>query len=108
MTTKAFKELPKSCIALVVDNVLVSTSKITSLFYPDSIDDDFDESVINISDTEYRDKVNFGQNVLIGKNVLIGSNCKLVITNYREDVIIGDNCSIGSNNIIEILTLNIM
>ena len=102
LTTKALsKELPKSCIALVVDNVLVSTSKITSLFYPDSIDDDFDESVINISDTEYRDKVNFGQNVLIGKNVLIGSNCKIGHnTIIEKNVIIGDNCSIGSNNII--------
>ena len=102
LTTKALKnELPKSCIPLVVDNVLVSTSKITSLFYPDSINDDFDDNAINIKDTEFKDKVNFGNNVLIGKNVSIGSNCKIGHnTIIEKNVIIGDSCSIGSNNII--------
>ena len=46
LTTKNLKnELPKTCIALIVENVLVSTSKITSIFYPDSINDNFDETV---------------------------------------------------------------
>ena len=36
ITTDALKnELPKSCKPMIVKNVLVSTSKITSLFYPD-------------------------------------------------------------------------
>ena len=46
ITTENLKnELPKNCIPLIVENVLVSTSKITSIFYPDSINDDFDETV---------------------------------------------------------------
>ena len=102
LTTKSLiNELPKSCIALLVDNVLVSTSKITSLFYPDSISDDFDVSVKKIYDTEFKDKVDFGHNVLIGSNVSIGSNCKIGHnTIIEKNVFIGDNCSIGSNNII--------
>ena len=52
ITTNILKnELPKKCLALVVDNVLVSTAKITSLFYPDSINDNFDETVSSINDT---------------------------------------------------------
>ena len=46
-------ELPKNCIPLIVENVLVSTSKITSLFYPDSINDNFDETVKNINETKF-------------------------------------------------------
>ena len=102
LTTKGLvNELPKSCIALPVDNVLVSTSKITSLFYPDSINDDFDESVKKINDTKFKDKVNFGHNVFLGSNVSIGSNCKIGHnTIIEKNVFIGNNCSIGSNNII--------
>ena len=37
--------LPKTCVPLIVENVLVSVSKITSMFYPDAINDDFDETV---------------------------------------------------------------
>mgnify|MGYP001234429065 CR=1 FL=1 len=44
LTTDVLKtELPENCFALVVENVLVSTSKITSIFYPDAINDNFDE-----------------------------------------------------------------
>ena len=51
LTTDALKiYLPKSCLALVVENVLVSTSKITSIFYPDSINDDFDDNIMSIDD----------------------------------------------------------
>ena len=94
-------ELPDTCIPLIVDNVLVSTSKITSLFYPNSINDNFDESATNINETDFKDKVKFGKNVLIGSNVSIGSNCKFGHnTVIEKNVVIGDNCTIGSNNII--------
>ena len=102
LTTNNLKaELPKNCFALVVDNVLVCTSKITSLFYPDAINDDFDKTVIDINDTEFNIRVNSGKNVLIGKNVSIGKKCKIGHnTIIEKNVVIGDNCSLGSNNII--------
>src|SRR6056300_376583 len=102
ITTKNLQsELPKSCIPIIVDNVLVSTSVITAKFYPDSIIDDFDNSVEEINNTKFNDKVEFGRNVLIGKNVSIGSNCLIGHnTIIEKNVIIGNNCSIGSNTII--------
>jgi len=94
-------ELPKTCIPIIVDNVLLSTSLITSKFYPDSINDDFDNTVEEINNTKLNNKVKFGKNVLLGKNVLIGSNCKIGHnTIIEKNVIIGNNCSIGSNTII--------
>ena len=102
LTTMALKsELPKSCKPIIVDNVLISTSKITSLFYPDSLNDDFDNTTKDIKDTVFNKKVNFGKNVLIGDNVSIGVNCKIGHnTIIEKNVSIGDNCSIGSNNVI--------
>ena len=102
LTTDALKTfLPKSCLALVVENVLVCTSKITSIFYPQSINDNFDDNITSINDTNFKDKVSFGENVLIGKNVSIGNNCKIGHnTIIEKNVIIGDDCSIGSNSII--------
>ena len=102
ITTNALKaDLPKNCLALVVKNVLVSTSLITTLFYPDSINDNFDETVSSINDTNFKEKVIYGKNVLIGSNVSIGSNCRIGHnTIIEKNVFIGDNCSIGSNNII--------
>jgi len=102
ITTKSLKnELPTSCIPLIVDNVLLSVLKITSIFYPDSVNDDFDDSVTNINETNFKDKVFYGKNVLIGKNVSIGKNCKIGHnTIIEKNVFIGDNCSIGSNTII--------
>ena len=102
ITTKNLKkDLPKDCIAIVVNNVLTSTSKITEKFYPESINDKFDRSVENIEDTHFKDKVKFGKNVLIGKNVSIGFNCLIGHNTIIEhNVSIGSNCSIGSNVII--------
>ncbi len=102
LTTETLKnELPEKCRPIIVDNVLVSTSKITSLFYPDAITDEFDKTVKIINETKFNDTVNYGKNVLIGKNVSIGSNCKIGHnTIIEKNVIIGDNCCIGSNNII--------
>ena len=102
ITTKNLQnELPKSCIPIIVDNVLVSTSMVTSKFYPDSINDDFDNTVEEINKTKFNDKVVFGKNVLLGKKVSIGSNCMIGHnTVIEKNVTIGNNCSIGSNVII--------
>ena len=100
-TNSLKKELPNNCIPLIVENVLVSTSLVTTKFYPDSVDDSFDNSVTDITKTEYKDKVKFGKNVLIGRNVLIGSNCLIGHnTIIEKNVSIGNNCFIGSNSII--------
>ena len=94
-------ELPKKCKPIIVDNVLVSTSIITSKFYPDSINDNFDETAEEINNTKFNKKVKFGKNVLIGQNVSIGENCIIGHnTIIEKNVNIGDNCSIGSNSII--------
>ena len=102
ITTKNLQnELPKSCIPIIVDNVLVSTSMVTAKFYPDSINDDFDNTVEEIDKTKFNDKVVFGKNVLLGKKVSIGSNCMIGHnTVIEKNVTIGNNCSIGSNVII--------
>ncbi|MDB9757972.1 UDP-3-O-(3-hydroxymyristoyl)glucosamine N-acyltransferase [Candidatus Pelagibacter ubique] len=102
LTTKILKdELPKSCTPLIVENVLVSTSKVTSKFYPTSINDNFDYTARDIAETKFKDKVKCGKNVLIGDNVTLGSNCLIGHnTIIEQNVSIGDNCSIGSNVII--------
>jgi UDP-3-O-[3-hydroxymyristoyl] glucosamine N-acyltransferase len=102
ITTKSLQnELPKNCIPIIVENVLVSTSLVTAKFYPDSINDDFDITVEEINKTKFNDKVKFGRNILIGKNVSIGLNCVIGHnTIIEKNVIDGNNCSIGSNTII--------
>tara|TARA_B100000795_G_scaffold266811_1_gene250592 strand:- start:577 stop:1557 length:981 start_codon:yes stop_codon:yes gene_type:complete len=93
--------LPSSCLKVIVTNVLISTSKITKSFYPDSVTDDFDANVTDIIKTNLKNKVKFGKNVLIGENVKIGKNCLIGHNTIVEsNVVIGDNCSIGSNVII--------
>ena len=93
--------LPSSCKPIISDKVLLNTAKITQIFYPDSITDDYDNSVDDINKTEFKDNVKYGKNVLIGKNVKIGSNCSIGHNSIIEkNVSIGDNCSIGSNVII--------
>ena len=102
ITTEALKNyLPKKCKTLVVENVLVSTSIVTAKFYPEAINDLFDETCKNINETIFKDKVKFGKNVLIGKNVSIGKDCSVGHNSIIEkNVVIGNNCSIGSNSII--------
>ena len=74
ITTKKLSNLlPKGCKPIVVDNVLVSTAMVTSIFYPNAITDDFDINTLNIEKTSFKNSVNHGQNILIGKNVKIGS-----------------------------------
>ena len=78
-----------------------STSKVTSKFYPTSINDNFDYTARDIAETKFKDKVKCGKNVLIGDNVTLGSNCLIGHNSIIEqNVSIGDNCSIGSNVII--------
>ena len=102
ITTKNLSHiLPKSCETIIVDNVLITTAKITKIFYPDAVSDDFDDSVLDINETTFKDIVKFGKNILIGLNVQIGKNCSIGHNSIIEsNVIIGDNCSIGSNVII--------
>ncbi len=102
ITTKNLStKLPDTCKPIEVDNVLVSTAMITTLFYPDAITDDFDIHTSNIENTSHNNSVNHGQNILIGKNVKIGSNCSIGHNTIIEsNVVIGNNCSIGSNVII--------
>ena len=100
-TVKLSHILPKSCEAVIVDNVLIATAKITKIFYPDAVSDDFDENVKKINETIFKNKVKFGKNILIGVNVEIGKDCSIGHNSIIEsNVIIGDNCSIGSNVII--------
>ncbi len=102
ITTNTLKNyLPRSCFPLVVTNVLISTSLIAAKFYPNSISDEFDNTVINANEVKNKNKVKLGKNVLIGKNVSIGLNCSIGHnTIIEKNVSIGDNCSIGSNSII--------
>ena len=102
ITTKNLHHiLPNKCEKIIVENVLISTAKVTEILYPDSVNDDFDDSVEEISKIKFKNKVNFGKNVLIGSNVKIGKNCSIGHnTIIEKNVIIGDDCSIGSNTII--------
>ena len=102
ITTENLKnELHKNCKPIIVDNVLVSTSLVTAKFYPESINDNFDDTVNEIKDTKFKDTVKFGKNVLIGENVTFGDNCLIGHnTIIEKNVSIGNNCSIGSNSII--------
>ena len=93
--------LPRSCKPIIVDNILLTMARITKKFYPDSVEDEFDNSVKDISKTSYKNKVKYGKNVLIGKNVKIGKNCLIGHnTIIEKNVIIGSNCNLGSNVII--------
>ena len=68
VTTKNLSnKLPDTCKPIVVDNVLVSTAMITTIFYPDAIKDDFDPYTISIEKTSFNDSVHHGQNILIEK-----------------------------------------
>ena len=93
--------LPNTCKAIISDSVLLHTAKITKIFYPNSVIDEFDNTVENINNTQFKEKVTSGKNVLIGENVKFGSGC-LVGHNtiIEKNVSIGNNCVIGSNVIL--------
>ena len=102
ITTESLRdELPEFCEPIIVDNVLVSTSKVTEKFYPNSINDYFDKTCLKIDSTKFKNKVKHGNNVLIGENVSIGSNCSIGHnTIIEQNVSIGDNSFVGSNVIL--------
>ena len=110
ITTESLKSnLPNTCKVVISNNVLLHTAQITKIFYPDSITDDFDNTVEDINITEHKNKVKFGTNVLIGKNVSMGSNCKIGHNTILEhNVVLGNNCSVGSNTIIRNSFIKIM
>ena len=52
ITSQNLKDyLPKNCTPIVVENVLISTSLVTQKFYPNSIEDEYDKSAIDINNT---------------------------------------------------------
>ena len=93
--------LPNTCKPICVDNVLLIFSQITSKFYPDAVNDHFDNSVKKVEELNFNSNIKFGQNVFVGQNVQIGNNCFIGHnTIIEKNVIIGSSCSIGSNVII--------
>ena len=94
---KLKKIIPKGIKIILVPNVLLSVAKVTSLFYPDSLDDTFDNDVLPINKKMFKG-IKSGNNVLLGKNVKIGKNCSIGHNTIIErKVSIGDNCKIGNN-----------
>ena len=101
ITKNYLKYLPKNCKPLITNNVSLSLSKITNLFYPKSINDDYDPYLSNVKNLKIFNDTCFGKNVLLGVNVKIGKKCSIGHNTIIEsNVIIGNNCSIGSNVII--------
>ena len=100
--SKLLNFIPKTKIALVVNNILVSVAKVTELFYPNSLNDQFDNNYLNAVNKKSYKNVKFGSNVILGENVKIGKNSTLGHNTIIEsNVKIGNNCHIGSNVIIK-------
>ena len=86
---------------IIVKDVLKTVYKITELFYPGSLDDAVDFSVIKPNLKKFK-KIKFGQNVLIGENVKIGNDTIIGHNTIIEsNSIIGSNCVIGNNVLIK-------
>ena len=88
ITNKKFLSvIPSQMYTIEVPNVLLAVSYITSLFYPNSVNDNFDFNVSKINKNDFKN-LKFGNNVLIGKNVKIGKNCSIghntIIEKKRE------------------------
>ena len=65
LTNEKFSNLfPKSKKLLFVKNVLVSVAKLTNLFYPNSINEEFDNNIIPEIRKKKFKKIKFGSNVL--------------------------------------------
>ena len=94
-----FSLLPNNCIKISCDNILLLTAIITSKFYPDSITDNNNYDLCNI--TNKFENIISGTNTLVGTNVIIGENTKIGHnTLIDNNVKIGKNCFIGSNVIL--------
>ena len=67
ITTKNLKQyLPKHCISVEVKNVLFTTAKIASKFYPNADIDYPDHSVVEVNKISNKfDNVTFGKNIFI-------------------------------------------
>ena len=102
LTNKKFvNSIPKNIEIIEVSNVNLAVSKITSLFYPNALEDIFDIEVKPIDKKKYF-QLKSGYNVLVGTNVKIGKNCSIGHNTIIEsNVKIGNNCNIGSNVILK-------
>ena len=102
LTNKKFsKIIPKNKKKILVNNVLLTVANITSLFYPEAMNDVFDKTIKPIKKKSFIN-LNVGNNVLIGGKVKIGKNCSIGHnTIIEQNVIIGNNCQIGSNVILK-------
>ena len=99
-TSKLENLIPNSCQSIFVENVLLAVAKITSLFYPNATEDNYDQELFTIEQKKIK-KIHHGKNVLIGRKTKVGKNCLIGHNTIIENnVRIGDNCSIGSNVII--------
>ena len=95
-----FNLLPKNCIKISCDNILLLTAMVTAKFYPNSLTDDNNYDLVDSS--EKFKNVIFGKNTLVGLNVNIGKNTKIGHNTIIENnVRIGNNCLIGSNVILK-------
>ncbi len=98
---KFTKIIPKSIYSIEVSNVLLSVAKVTSLFYPEALNDNFDLNMNYVKKKKYSN-LKFGKNVIFGKNVKIGTNCSIGHNTIIEsNVEVGNNCNIGSNVILK-------
>ena len=100
--SKLSEFIPRSKTSITVDNVLVSVAKVTELFYPNSLNDQFENNFLNECYEKKYKNVKFGLNVILGKNVKIGKKSTIGHNSIIEsNVVIGNNCNIGSNVIIK-------
>jgi len=101
LTVKKLKNfLPKTCIPIVVENVLFELCKVTRKFYPRADIDDLDITLKKPKKSNYSN-VKFGNNVLVGKKCKIGKNT--IIGNntiIEHNITIGENCFVGSQVIL--------
>ena len=102
ITSQKYKKLVGShSNPIVVNNILKSVGIVTSMFYPDSLNDIIDFNVSDNNKDKYK-KVKFVSNVLLGSNILIGKNCSIGHNTIIEsNVKMGNNCIIGNNVIIK-------
>ena len=93
--------LPKSCVPVIVKNVLFELCKVARKFYPNADLDTPDPSLKKPTRLKYP-KVRFGNNVFIGKNCKIGKDTVIGSNTIIEhNVVIGDSCTIGCQIVVK-------